>query len=95
MLRCLQQAVAHADVGAVQAIEDVVIDEGTFKYVLMILADRGSGATKLILRGHSGYGYHVRLLFFSSLTAFVDNLCCKFRPLIAWMPKLTQQAGHL
>ena len=41
-----------------QAVEDCLIDEGTFKYVLISLQHRPSGAAKLIVRGSCSCGYH-------------------------------------
>ena len=41
-----------------QAVEDLVIEEGTFKYVLIALTYRPTEATKLIVRGSCSCGYH-------------------------------------
>ena len=43
---------------AEQAVEDLVIEEGTFKYVLIALSHRPSGAGKLVVRGSCSCGYH-------------------------------------
>lgn len=46
-----------------QAIEDIAIDSGTFKYVLISLQDRkDTASTKLIVRGHVDCGYHQDVL---------------------------------
>ena len=72
-----------------QAVEDVVIDEGTFKYVLIHLEDRGSGAAKLIVRGHCDCGYHDDVLQKARREISGAGLDAKVRHCIRW-----QSAAH-
>lgn len=39
-------------------MEDLAIEEGIFKYVLIALTHRPTAATKLIVRGSCSCGYH-------------------------------------
>ena len=76
LVRWLEERARAAWAG--DAIADVEISEGgAFKYILARVSEKGSGRSKLVVRGHIGAAYHAHVLDKLVSGASIHGLECR------------------